>query len=213
MSDSDDDMAAAPLTPLELAMEALNTIEERIVPLYNAGCCQSCGHYEGGHCRHDRRARGYVFWHDGCIDAAALDGVLTLYHRSFSNSDRMNKQVAQRVVRVFESYGMGVRWGGEAHHAIHVELDAEDQAYFEDRLDDIMAEDEERDMEWFADSRWRKKVYRAFLGGLRANRDAFVGFRRRRAARIIKDAVMDWAFRPGGVGHAGAKRQFEDISS
>lgn len=213
MSDSDDDVMAAPLTPLEMAMEALDTVEERVVPLYNAGCCQSCGHHEGETRRRDRRARGYVFWHDGCVEAAAMDGVLTLYHRSYSNSRVMNRQVPRRIARVFESHGMVVRWGGEAGNAVHVELHPDDQAYFEDRWDEAEEADEEFDREWRADCCWRTKVYMAFFEGLRRHREAVRAFRRKRAARVIKDAVMDWAFRPGGACARSAKRSFQEISA
>ena len=212
MAERDDDVVAAPLTPLERAMEALDTAEERVVPLYNAGCCQSCGHHEGETGRRDRRARGYVFWHDGCVEAAALDGVLTLYHRSYSNSQVMNRQVPRRVARVFESHGMAVRWGGGAGNAVHVELHPDDRAYFETLFDEAEEADEEFERELQAEGWWRTTVYKAFFDGLRKHREAVAGLRRRRAGRVIKDAVMDWAFRPGGPCASGAKRSFEDLS-
>lgn len=206
MADGDEFVWTGRETRLARAMDSLRG---DIAPLYNAGCCLACGYRKAlAPCRSSGGDRGYVFWHDGEIERAAKTGVLNVTFGAYSPGivDDIWGTVANacRLNRMFTVHTLG------SNHS-EVWLTTEDRRWFEERWYDL---EEERYLAW----RFRAEpfvrlfrlgtVLRAFRRGLRE-----LEAERERAARLIADAVTEWACRPGGACARLAQRSFADVSA
>lgn len=202
----DDDMDDQ-ATPLESAMDGL---WGRVRPLY-CECCVPCGDRRGGVLATGGPA-GYVFWHDGWLHRAALTGWLKLRCKSLDGTGEGDAETARVVAEACEAAGMRVvrERGGDAH--VETELAPVDREWFEGQYDGYLDQLLEEEREMRAEQFHRTTRYRAFFEHFRERRWQVEGFRRRRAARVIEDAVLDWVCRPGGRAAVGAKRSFEDLS-
>ncbi|GII33702.1 DUF6891 domain-containing protein [Planotetraspora mira] len=82
-------------------------------------CCRSCGQAEiGGVGSSD--ARGFVFFHSQCTDAAAGGQGLTLLYGGFDGSPETTTTIGREVVAALEETGLSVEWNGEPRQAITI---------------------------------------------------------------------------------------------
>ncbi|MFB9628791.1 DUF6891 domain-containing protein [Nonomuraea helvata] len=85
----------------------------------NFTCCGSCGRTEiGGAGSPD--ARGYVFFHSQCTDAAAAGHGLTLLYGGFDGSPATTSTIGREVVAALELAGLPAEWNGDPDQAITV---------------------------------------------------------------------------------------------
>lgn len=206
MADGDEFVWTGRETRLARAMDSLRG---DIAPLYNAGCCLACGYRKAlAPCRSSQGDRGYVFWHDGEIERAAVTGVLNMTFGAYSPG--FVDDIWQTVAHAFRLNRMfTVHWIGSNH--FDVWLLTEDRRWFEERWYDL---EEERYLEWRFKNGTSPELFRlgsvlrAFRRGLRE-----LEAERQKAARLIADTVTEWAFRPGGPCAKLARRSFADVSA
>lgn len=202
MSDGDETHWTGRQTPLALAMESLRG---DVLPLYNVGH-DSFGRMRASELLSFGDPQGFVFWHDGEVERAALAGVMTVTYGTLLPGSLTG--VWQRVSRAFSENGMRTVHGF-GHH-FDVWLYPADRLWFQERMYTMS---EERYWDFFMRDRSPEKfrlrsVFQGFRRGLRE-----LEAERGRAARLIGEAVMEWAFRPGGACAKIAKRSFANISA
>jgi hypothetical protein len=83
----------------------------------NFACCRSCGDAEIG-AAGAPDARGYVYFHSQCTDAAASGHGLMLLHGGFDASPERSAAVARQIVSALEEHGLPARWSGDVREAI-----------------------------------------------------------------------------------------------
>ncbi|MEV5937472.1 hypothetical protein [Streptomyces sp. NPDC051994] len=82
-------------------------------------CCRSCGQSEiGGAGSPD--ARGFVYFHSQCTDAAASGHGLTLLYGGFDGSPETTAAVGREAVAALKECGLTVEWDGDPGQAITV---------------------------------------------------------------------------------------------
>ncbi|MFI7132685.1 DUF6891 domain-containing protein [Nonomuraea sp. NPDC050153] len=82
-------------------------------------CCRSCGDAEiGGAGSAD--ARGFVYFHSQCTDAAARGHGLTLLYGAFEGSAATTTSIGGEVVTALQECGLSVEWNGDPLRAITV---------------------------------------------------------------------------------------------
>ncbi|GAA3662723.1 hypothetical protein GCM10022224_028360 [Nonomuraea antimicrobica] len=82
-------------------------------------CCGTCGRTEiGGASTPD--ARGYVFFHSQCTDAAAAGHGLTLLYGGFDGSPTTTAAIGREIVAALERTGLPTDWNGEPDQAITI---------------------------------------------------------------------------------------------
>jgi hypothetical protein len=85
----------------------------------NFTCCRTCGQTEiGGVGSPD--ARGFVYFHSQCTDAAAGGYGLTLLYGGFDGSPETTASIGREVVAALEETGLSVEWNGEPRQAITI---------------------------------------------------------------------------------------------
>ncbi|WP_433226861.1 DUF6891 domain-containing protein [Microtetraspora malaysiensis] len=85
----------------------------------NFTCCRSCGQAEiGGAGSTD--ARGFVYFHTQCTDAAAAGHGLTLLYGGFDGSSDTTASIGRQVVAALTETGLSVEWNGDPGQAITV---------------------------------------------------------------------------------------------
>ncbi|GLX01364.1 hypothetical protein [Microtetraspora sp. NBRC 16547] len=85
----------------------------------NFTCCRTCGQAEiGGVGSPD--ARGFVYFHSQCTDAAAGGHGLMLLYGGFDGSPATTTSIGQEVVAALEETGLSVEWNGEPRQAITI---------------------------------------------------------------------------------------------
>ncbi|MGA5763454.1 DUF6891 domain-containing protein [Nonomuraea bangladeshensis] len=85
----------------------------------NFACCSSCGRAEVGDAG-SPDARGYVFFHSQCTDAAAAGHGLTLLYGGFDGSPATTAAIGREVVAALEQSGLTTEWNGDPEQAITV---------------------------------------------------------------------------------------------
>ncbi|MFS4091234.1 DUF6891 domain-containing protein [Streptomyces sp. AF1A] len=85
----------------------------------NFTCCRNCGQAEiGGAGEPD--ARGYVYFHTQCTDAAAAGHGLTLLHGGFDGSAETTAAIGREVVAALDAADLPTEWDGDPSRAITV---------------------------------------------------------------------------------------------
>ena len=85
----------------------------------NFTCCRSCGQSEiGGEGGPD--ARGFVYFHTQCTDAAAAGHGLTLLYGGFDGTSGTTAAIGHEVVATLEAVGLLVEWDGDPGRGITV---------------------------------------------------------------------------------------------
>lgn len=184
----------------------MESLRGDVWPIYNAGCCDLCGRLRAIEPPSYGGLQGFLFWHDKEVERAATLGVLTVTYGTYSG--QAWAEITQRVSDAFEEHGMWTSY--RLGDRFDVWLHTEDRRWFEDRMYEMS---EERYWDFFLRGRSPEEfrlrsVFGAFRSGLRE-----LEAERGRAARLIGDAVMDWAFRPGGACAKMAERSFQEISA
>ncbi|MBG6134002.1 DUF6891 domain-containing protein [Longispora fulva] len=88
----------------------------------NFTCCRSCGHAEIG-AEAEPGARGFVYFHAQCTDAATAGRGLTLLYGGFDDASDTTVAIGREVVAALEKTGLHVDWDGDAGRAITVAVD------------------------------------------------------------------------------------------
>ncbi|MFI6848858.1 hypothetical protein OG535_23010 [Kitasatospora sp. NBC_00085] len=93
--------------------------ETGITARENFACCRSCGQSEiGGEGGPD--ARGFVYFHTQCTDAAAAGHGLTLLYGGFDGSSETTAAIGHEVVAALEAGGFHTEWDGDPGQAVTV---------------------------------------------------------------------------------------------
>ncbi|GHH28901.1 DUF6891 domain-containing protein [Lentzea cavernae] len=93
--------------------------ESGITARENFTCCRTCGQDEiGAEAAPD--ARGYVYFHSQCTEAAAAGHGLRLLFGGFDGSADTTTAVGQEVVTALEAAGLQVEWNRDPGRAIAV---------------------------------------------------------------------------------------------
>lgn len=82
-------------------------------------CCRSCGQAEIGGAS-EPGARGYVYFHTQCTDAAAAGGGLTLLYGGFDGSAATTTAIGDEVVAALEAVGLRAQWDRDPARTITV---------------------------------------------------------------------------------------------
>jgi hypothetical protein len=85
----------------------------------NFTCCRSCGQSEIGGAG-SPVARGFVYFHSQCTDAAASGHGLTLLYGGFDGSPETTASVGRAAVAALEQSGLSVEWDDDPGQAITV---------------------------------------------------------------------------------------------
>ena len=85
----------------------------------NFTCCRSCGQAEIG-AEAAPGARGFVYFHHQCTDAAVAGHGLTLLYGGFDGSAETTTAIGREVVAAVEAVGLPVEWDGTPERAITV---------------------------------------------------------------------------------------------
>lgn len=93
--------------------------ESGITARENFTCCSTCGDAEIGDAG-EPGARGYVYFHTQCTDAAAAGHGLTLFYGGFDDSRETAATVGREVVAALEAVGLRTEWDGDPDWAIVV---------------------------------------------------------------------------------------------
>ncbi|MCP9957868.1 DUF6891 domain-containing protein [Streptomyces sudanensis] len=93
--------------------------ESGITAHENFTCCSTCGDAEIGDAG-EPGARGYVYFHTQCTDAAAAGHGLTLFYGGFDDSRETAATVGREVVAALEAVGLRTEWDGDPDWAIVV---------------------------------------------------------------------------------------------
>ena len=102
------------LTRAFLALEAVG-----ITAREDFACCRSCGQAEiGAAGRPD--ARGFVYFHMQCTEAAARGHGLTLLYGGFDGSADTTASIGREVVAALDAVGLPTRWDGDPGTTIDV---------------------------------------------------------------------------------------------
>ncbi|MFD3437176.1 DUF6891 domain-containing protein [Streptomyces sp. NPDC058685] len=107
-------------TDPERLTRAFTALQEAgITARENFTCCRSCGESEiGGEGGPD--ARGFVYFHSQCTDAAAAGHGLTLLYGGFDGSTETTAAVGHEVVVALEAAGLQADWDSDPGRAITV---------------------------------------------------------------------------------------------
>ncbi|RDG37306.1 DUF6891 domain-containing protein [Streptomyces corynorhini] len=93
--------------------------ESGITARENFACCRSCGRTEiGGAGRSD--ARGFVYFHSQCTDAAVAGHGLTLLYGGFDGSSATTSAIGREVATALTAAGLRTDWDGDPGRAITV---------------------------------------------------------------------------------------------
>ncbi|MFE4974174.1 DUF6891 domain-containing protein [Kitasatospora sp. NPDC056651] len=82
-------------------------------------CCRSCGQgeiWDAG----DPGARGFVYFHHQCTEAAAVGRGLSLLYGGFDDSPETTAEVGEEVVAALAAVGLPAVWNGDPSHAIEI---------------------------------------------------------------------------------------------
>ncbi|MFD7440871.1 DUF6891 domain-containing protein [Streptomyces sp. NPDC059909] len=82
-------------------------------------CCRSCGQSEIG-AAGSPDARGFVYFHTQCTDAASAGHGLTLLYGGFDGSSRTTAAVGREVVAALAEAGLSVEWDGDPGQSVTV---------------------------------------------------------------------------------------------
>lgn len=85
----------------------------------NFACCRSCGQAEIG-AAGSADARGFVYFHAQCTDAAACDHGLTLLYGGFDGTPETTISIGRDVVTALEAVGLPTSWDGSPSRGIEV---------------------------------------------------------------------------------------------
>lgn len=85
----------------------------------NFACCRSCGQAEIGEAG-SPGARGFVYFHQQCTDAAVAGHGLSLLYGGFDGSAQTTAAIGREVVAALEGVGLRVEWSGDPRQAIKV---------------------------------------------------------------------------------------------
>ncbi|MFJ7586642.1 DUF6891 domain-containing protein [Streptomyces sp. NPDC097617] len=85
----------------------------------NFTCCRGCGEAEIG-AEGGPGARGFVYFHDQCTDAAAAGHGLSLLYGGFDGASATTAAVGREVVAALSRAGLPAQWGGDPGRAITV---------------------------------------------------------------------------------------------
>jgi hypothetical protein len=102
------------LTRAFLALEAAG-----ITARENFACCRSCGLAEIG-AAGPPDARGFVFFHSQCADAAASGSGLTLLYGGFDGSAETTASIGREVAAMLDTAGLSTSWSGDPGQGIEV---------------------------------------------------------------------------------------------
>ncbi|MBQ0826778.1 DUF6891 domain-containing protein [Streptomyces tagetis] len=80
-------------------------------------CCRGCGQAEIGDAG-EPDARGFVYFHAQCTDAAAAGHGLTLYYGGFDGSPDTTTAIGHEVVAALRAAGLHPDWDGDPGHGI-----------------------------------------------------------------------------------------------
>ncbi|MEU6894608.1 hypothetical protein ABZ934_22890 [Streptomyces sp. NPDC046557] len=107
-------------TDPERLTRAFATLREAgITARENFTCCRGCGQAEiGGEGGPD--ARGFVYFHTQCTDAAAAGHGLTLLYGGFDGSSDTTAAIGREVVGAIEAAGLRVEWDGDPGQTLTV---------------------------------------------------------------------------------------------
>lgn len=97
-----------------LALEGLGVIARE-----NFTCCRSCGRAEIG-AAGPSDARGFVYFHQQCTDAAAAGHGLTLLYGGFDGAAETTVSIGREVVAALDAVGLPVCWDGDPSRGIEV---------------------------------------------------------------------------------------------
>ncbi|MCX5231923.1 hypothetical protein ABZY16_33210 [Streptomyces sp. NPDC006553] len=100
---------------LTRAFEALR--QAGITARENFTCCRTCGQSEIG-AAGEPDARGFVYFHSQCTDAAAAGHGLTLLYGGFDDSPETTAAIGHEVVAALEATGLPTDWDGTPGRAI-----------------------------------------------------------------------------------------------
>ncbi|MDH6229146.1 hypothetical protein M2169_006202 [Streptomyces sp. MJP52] len=93
--------------------------ESGITARENFTCCRTCGQAEIG-AEGGPDARGFVYFHTQCTDAAAAGHGLTLLYGGFDGSRGTTAAIGREVVAALEAVGLPVEWDHDPDRAITV---------------------------------------------------------------------------------------------
>jgi len=93
--------------------------EAGIVAREDFACCRSCGLSEIG-AEAPPGSRGFVFFHQQCIEHAAAGQGLSLYYGGFGSAEDTTAAVGREVVTALERAGLPTQWDGNPGTAIKV---------------------------------------------------------------------------------------------
>lgn len=82
-------------------------------------CCRTCGEAEIG-AAGSPGARGFVYFHSQCTDAAASGHGLTLLYGGFDGSPETTAAIGREVAAALEGVGLPVEWNGDPGRGITV---------------------------------------------------------------------------------------------
>jgi hypothetical protein len=85
----------------------------------NFTCCRNCGQAEIG-AEATPGARGFVYFHQQCTDAAAAGRGLVLLYGGFDGSAQTTVAIGREVVAAVEAAGLPVEWDGTPERAITI---------------------------------------------------------------------------------------------
>ncbi|MFI1283892.1 DUF6891 domain-containing protein [Streptomyces sp. NPDC020858] len=85
----------------------------------NFTCCRTCGNTEIG-AEGGPDARGFVYFHDQCTDAASAGHGLTLLYGGFDGSSATTAAVGREVVAALGRAGLTAEWDGDPGQSITV---------------------------------------------------------------------------------------------
>ncbi|MEU6716511.1 hypothetical protein ABZ897_34025 [Nonomuraea sp. NPDC046802] len=85
----------------------------------NFACCRSCGDAEIGAAGRPH-ARGFVYFHEQCTDAAVRGGGLTLLFGAFDGPPDAAASIGRQVRAALEAAGLAVEWNGDPSRAMTV---------------------------------------------------------------------------------------------
>ncbi|MFF7974289.1 DUF6891 domain-containing protein [Streptomyces sp. NPDC007905] len=107
-------------TDPERLTRAFSALQEAgITARENFTCCRSCGQSEiGGEGGPD--ARGFVYFHSQCTDAAAAGHGLTLLYGGFDGTSETTAAIGHEVVAALEAAGLHAEWDHDPGGAITV---------------------------------------------------------------------------------------------